>query len=429
MKLIVLATAVLLSVSFTSSAQWNTSGNDIYNSNIGDVSIGADNSVQTGYGTKLNLIGVSSNTDALWLARYNYGYNQSQLRVNIGDDYGANEDIFVVGTHHWSNGFWYPHLSVHASGRVGIRTTNPDAELTVVGGGHFVKTVPWGTAETWVNYSSDPAIRGLHVEAHSSPGYSYAVAGYASSSTGQSVGILGSGAGGSVSYAGYFNGNLGYTGILGHASDEKFKENISDLESSLGRIISLVPKEYNFKKLNGYNFPSGRRPGFIAQQFRLVFPELVSDASHLIVEKDSSKTRSETYLSVDYVSLIPHIVKAIQEQNKVIEEYKKSVVLLQDVILNQKSQISSETSTDIPRIVELFPNPTSSLLTVTIHNPSSEKASIFIKDKNGLNRMEVNIESTKESILSTAGLDNGVYLIELMVNNVSFDIRRFIVLK
>jgi len=102
----------------------------------GDANIGIDAGAITGYGARLQLLGASSNGDALWLSRYNNGANQTELRVNIGDDYGQSQDMFVVGTHYWSNGNWYPHLAVQASGNVGIGTTTPDAKLAVKGTVH-----------------------------------------------------------------------------------------------------------------------------------------------------------------------------------------------------------------------------------------------------------------------------------------------------
>jgi hypothetical protein len=102
----------------------------------GDANIGSDAGTINGYGAKLQLLGASSNGDALWLSRFNNGSNQTELRVNIGDDVGQSQDMFVVGTHSWNGGTWNPFFAVQASGNVGIGTTSPDAKLTVSGQVH-----------------------------------------------------------------------------------------------------------------------------------------------------------------------------------------------------------------------------------------------------------------------------------------------------
>lgn len=99
----------------------------------GGVNVGINSATTSGYGDRLSFVGASVNGDPLWLARYNNGANYSELRVNIGDDYGQSQDMFVVGTHHWNGGDWHPHLVVQASGKVGIGTADIDEALTVKG--------------------------------------------------------------------------------------------------------------------------------------------------------------------------------------------------------------------------------------------------------------------------------------------------------
>ncbi len=80
------------------------------------------------------------NSDPLWMARYNPGPDQSELRMVIGDD-GQAADRFVIGSMQGqgSGTFsqsenWFPHFTVQANNRVGVGTTNPQAALDVFGG-------------------------------------------------------------------------------------------------------------------------------------------------------------------------------------------------------------------------------------------------------------------------------------------------------
>jgi hypothetical protein len=101
----------------------------------GNVSVGSSASTaEVGFGAKLNLLGASENTDVLWLSRYNNGYNNAELRVNIGDDNGG-DDAFNVGNIYHADSQWKTFFKVLNNGKVGIGTgvgnVTSDAALTV----------------------------------------------------------------------------------------------------------------------------------------------------------------------------------------------------------------------------------------------------------------------------------------------------------
>jgi len=83
----------------------------------GNISAGIDSPELIGTGNKLLFLGKSRNADPLWIARYNKATEQSELRVNIGDDGGAN-DKFSVGYTSWSDDIWHEHFAVRANGDV-----------------------------------------------------------------------------------------------------------------------------------------------------------------------------------------------------------------------------------------------------------------------------------------------------------------------
>lgn len=140
---------------------------DVHNSNNpktalnieqnGTVNIGGNETLVSGYGSRLNLLGASSNGDHLYFVRYNNGSNQSELRVNIGDDLGQKEDMFVVGTHYWSDGNWYPHFAVQASGNVGIGTTDTQGYKLAVKGKTITEEVVVKLHGNWPDYVFEPS--------------------------------------------------------------------------------------------------------------------------------------------------------------------------------------------------------------------------------------------------------------------------------
>lgn len=111
------------------------------------------------------------------------------------------------------------------------------------------------------------------------------------------------------------------TGIF-YASDIRVKNNITDIEPSLEKLLKLKPSYFKYK-----NFDDSKREvsnenndtlnGFIAQNVDEFFPSCVSDIGHPILH--------ETVKGLCITSLIPYIVKSIQEQNILIKNLQKEI--------------------------------------------------------------------------------------------------------
>ena len=96
------------------------------------------------------------------------------------------------------------------------------------------------------------------------------------------------------------------------ASDERLKENIVELENVLPKITNLRAVKYNFIA----DEENTTAIGFIAQDWQTDFSEVVSDS---IPEE----------LGMNYTETIPVLLKAIQEQQTIIEDLKSRVETLE----------------------------------------------------------------------------------------------------
>lgn len=96
-------------------------------------------------------------------------------------------------------------------------------------------------------------------------------------------------------------------------SDSRKKKNITELNTGLETIQSLNTYQYNYinDKANRLQY------GFMAQELQQQIPSIVD------VGNDQQKS-----LAVDYGQLIPVLVKAMQEQQKQIEELKKQILAI-----------------------------------------------------------------------------------------------------
>lgn len=114
---------------------------------------------------------------------------------------------------------------------------------------------------------------------------------------------------GKTSNLGQFNGTTGaYTTI----SDKRLKTNIVTLEPVLNKLIGLEVKRYEFIKNN----PEHKQSiGILAQDLLEVYPEFVS-----IHTANDGNPEVQNQLGVDYAGLSILAIKAIQEQNQIIEE-------------------------------------------------------------------------------------------------------------
>ena len=99
-------------------------------------------------------------------------------------------------------------------------------------------------------------------------------------------------------------------------SDVRYKENIRDLDDGLSKVMQLQPRKFDWKEGKGKDIANDR--GFIAQEFEEVFPDLVSEW------KDPAPEGEEPYKAVSQ-DLIPTLVKAIQEQQALIESQATAI--------------------------------------------------------------------------------------------------------
>jgi hypothetical protein len=104
-------------------------------------------------------------------------------------------------------------------------------------------------------------------------------------------------------------------------SDVRTKENIRDSEEGLQIILALQPRRFDFKQ----GFGNGRKNalGFVAQEIETVFPDAVSEV-HL--DPDS---KDIAYKTVGPGELIPVLVKAIQEQQAIIQTLTDRITALE----------------------------------------------------------------------------------------------------
>ncbi len=111
--------------------------------------------------------------------------------------------------------------------------------------------------------------------------------------------------------SGQINANGASQAAFGTFSDIRLKENIQGLPPQLSNICALRPVEFDYKD------GSGHQIGFIAQEMQQVYPDVVGvDRDEMLTVTGWDKTTSR-------------LVKAIQEQQAIIEQLTQRIAALE----------------------------------------------------------------------------------------------------
>jgi hypothetical protein len=290
---------------------------------IGDPNCGA--------GSNTVAIGFLTNASLNCANNFNFGASTTNKETVINRPTG--------GRISFREGNGTDQIRIAPGGNVGIGTTDyPPGRLTVVADSHFGDAVVANSSfgngvDSTTSYSGSGVYgntgsanknldAGVYGRANDTMGVWgesstwYGVQG--SSLSGEGVfGISNSGNGvagySSTGNAGYFNGNvlvignLTVNGTFSNPSDLRLKNHIAPLNYGLREIMQLRPVSYTWKERP----ERGVQVGLIGQELEPVLPELVTTA------KDAERTKG-----INYIGLLPVVIKAIQEQQATITALK-----------------------------------------------------------------------------------------------------------
>ena len=115
------------------------------------------------------------------------------------------------------------------------------------------------------------------------------------------------------------------------SSDRRAKENINNLESALTAILNLRPVTYDWKEVykKDHSGLKNDNIGFIAQEVETVIPGMVNVLSEKIGEELITDFRT---LNMD--PLFPYLVKAVQEQQALIDKQQQQIDFLMKKLNN-----------------------------------------------------------------------------------------------
>jgi hypothetical protein len=241
------------------------------------------------------------------------------MRMHVGS-IGLDFGTYTNGTSWIQNRIYNNYASNYNlvlqpnGGNLGIGTASPFSTLTVLGGD---VSASYNTAMSLI---SDTAANQqvLNFGTSKTGGYSF-IRSYQLGVGEENLilnplgGNVGIGTASPGTYKIYINGT-GYlnTTAWAYSSDRRLKENISFIQSGLSIIEQLKPVKFDYIK------GEKKQAGFIAQEVQKVLPDIITKGE-------------DGMLAMKTESIIPYLVKAVQEQQKEIEELKSQVKALKRV--------------------------------------------------------------------------------------------------
>ncbi|MEM9847047.1 MAG: tail fiber domain-containing protein [Bacteroidota bacterium] len=229
-------------------------------------------------------------------------------------------------------------------------------------------------------------------------------------------------------------------------SDKRLKRNIETMDETLSQLMQLRPVTYQY--INKHNKDGRLRTGFIAQEVREVYPEVVVDEDVDVdqVTGELIRTKSD-YLSMNYIELIPITIKAVQELNEKMEEnkvikaelanLKTEIEELKALIANlpqtQKIELTAnETSTKTAHLQQNIPNPFNGITTISYFVPTNvNQATIQITNANGkiLERFDINEKGQGTLEINATQMQTGQYFYSLILDGEVFESKQMLLTK
>lgn len=277
-----------------------------------------------------------------------YGYNNNSAVNDNAAVFAQDGQGYIAGlTFTFTPGATQRTLGVYGRGTGGADDRAIQGEWSTVANN------PWGfigEATTGVYGDAGTVASGYGVR-----GYSGAASGY-----GGYFSCVGNGLYATTStpasYWGFIvgAGSALASGQTWSTSDRRFKKDISPLgDGTLEKIMKLNPCEYYLDAIKYPIFQGNKDKqfGLLAQELEMVFPDLVNNKKYMpdpIVDPNGEEIPPmvKGYYAVDYTSLIPILIKGMQEQQQIIAKLQNEKIYNEGIssLTNGRKRINFETS-------------------------------------------------------------------------------------
>ena len=220
----------------------------------------------------------------------------------------------------------------------------------------------------------------------------------------------------------------GVNGEYTRPSDLRMKKDIEKAPEVLSKVMQLEIKKYHFLR----NKPEDKKSyGMIAQEVEKIFPK--------VVYHNKINASGNDYYMMNYEAFGVLAIKAIQEQQMIIEKLKSDIEELKQSI-TQSSSKSDQSSKNITKTTlnlsaahlnQNTPNPFNSNTIISYYVPEKSNASIEIVSSNGqlIKTYPVTQKGNGQLSIKAGELSTGTYHYVLMADGVKVDSKQMVFAK
>jgi len=220
--------------------------------------------------------------------------------------------------------------------------------------------------------------------------------------------------------------DLYYCGSLISSSDRNLKSNIKDMNYGLPEIMKMRPVTYTYKAKEN----DGTKLGLIAQDLQPIVSEVVKSEEISRDEEGNPVKKASAHLGVDYVALIPVLIKGMQEQQVLIEEQQARIDQLEAQISGDTAPTpdTEEVKPDnfqidtkpVGKVFQNNPNPFKNTTIINYELPENiTQAKLMVTDMSGKRVAEYRLDTQQKNgqvTVQAQGLANGTYVYALIVD-------------
>jgi len=245
------------------------------------------------------------------------GSTTPTVRLNVAGNqinYGTNPYIALSSAYNTTPAYLQYNTSTFeckllntgssSNGFITFATGAGDERMRIDSNGNLlVGTTSQLDGERLLSYRSTDAVSAMFANASNTGSYTIQVRNYGTSGDRRLIRLM-QGSTPSDCGAIYYNGTLT---VYATTSDERLKKNISDSQSGISKLSNIKIRSFDWKESNTHT------------DFGVVAQELYEVAPEAVLKGDEGTEIKETW-QVDVSTLVPAMIKAIQEQQILIEK-------------------------------------------------------------------------------------------------------------